>query len=277
MKSNITVFVEVFNEESRIEYFCRSFHWADKIVIVDKSSTDSTVLLALKYTDQVLVVPYTETSTYSLDIFKKYETSSDWCFFATASSVIESELIIKLLSLTTDIKFDYDVIRLPLITSVLGIASSRSPWSSNYKDICIRRGKFVTSTDVHKEISYSGTNIYKGLCNCNYFLYHITHNSVDALIDRHSRYTRKEASEDSVKLNSQHILFNSLKALLGAVFHILFRQKTWLNKYDGLALILSYLSYFSLKYLYAWEIKYQPSIRNQELKDEILKNIEKII
>ena len=46
--------LQVYNEESRIESCLNSFHWADEILIVDKSSTDKTLKIAKKFTNRIV-------------------------------------------------------------------------------------------------------------------------------------------------------------------------------------------------------------------------------
>lgn len=55
MQSKISAALIVKNEEDRIEDALKSVTWADEIVVLDAGSTDQTVAIAQKYTDQVHV------------------------------------------------------------------------------------------------------------------------------------------------------------------------------------------------------------------------------
>lgn len=46
MKHGISVICWIYNEESRIERFIKSFYRFDEIIIVDKSSTDRSAEIA---------------------------------------------------------------------------------------------------------------------------------------------------------------------------------------------------------------------------------------
>jgi len=60
--SNVSVFLEVFNEEERIESCLKSFAWADELFVFDKQSTDRTFEISKKYATEVISVPYTDAS-----------------------------------------------------------------------------------------------------------------------------------------------------------------------------------------------------------------------
>jgi len=59
----ISAFIPVYNEEKRITYALTSLQWCDEIILLDKSSTDSTVDLAKQY-DKVKVFQMENFSTY---------------------------------------------------------------------------------------------------------------------------------------------------------------------------------------------------------------------
>ncbi|MGZ4956443.1 MAG: glycosyltransferase, partial [Methylobacter sp.] len=61
-KSNVTVFLEVFNEEARIESCLKNFSWAEELIVFDKHSTDRTREIAEKYATKVITVPFTQAS-----------------------------------------------------------------------------------------------------------------------------------------------------------------------------------------------------------------------
>jgi glycosyltransferase involved in cell wall biosynthesis len=251
MKTNIAVFMEVFNEEARIENCCEFFKWADELVIIDKSSTDRTVELARKYTDKVFVVPYANSSVVANHVLPGYKTNCEWFLFPTASSAIEPKLVQELIKLTTLESFPFDVISLPLRMHILGLASDYSPWGAKFKNICIRKTALILSTEVHKEIGYQGDNVYKKLLGLDSYLLHLTHGNVDTLLERHQRYTKQEAkaSFERVDLNLRF----EFNALIKAFAYVVIKKRVFMMGWDGIALGLAYLSYFMMRFLYSWE------------------------
>jgi glycosyltransferase involved in cell wall biosynthesis len=254
IKNNVVVFLEVFNEASRIESCCEFFKWADELVVVDKSSTDNTVELARRYTSNVIVVPYTNTASHSIDVVESYVTSCEWFFFVTASSAIEPDLVDSLVKLTTSLNFNYDVISLPLKMYVLGFEGKSSPWNAEYKNTCIRRSVLKLSKIVHMECLFESDRIYKGLLAQNSYLYHFTHRNVDTLFERHIRYTKQEAHLLASKnKDSRKQLFIVLKELIASLFHVIVRKRLFLKGWNGIAISLAYVSYSTMKFLYLWE------------------------
>ena len=251
MKTNIAVFMEVFNEEDRIENCCEFFKWADELVIIDKSSTDRTVELARKYTDKVFVVPYANSSVVANHVLPGYKTNCEWFLFPTASSAIEPKLVQELIKLTTSKSFPFDVISLPLRMHVLGLASDYSPWGAKFKNICIRKTALILSTEVHKEIGYRGQNIYRQLLELDSFLYHFTHNQVDVLLERCGRYTNQESKVQHE--NGNIVLRTEFIALAKAFFYVAIKKRVFMIGWDGVALGIAYIIYFMMKFLYSWE------------------------
>lgn len=247
-KSNITVFIEVYNEESRIESCLRSFQWADEVIIFDKHSTDRTREIASKFATEVVLVPFCEGSENVVNNISGY-SSREWCLFASASSLMHPDLVDEIIKHTTDEKFNFDVIGMPYGIYSMGIRSIRSPFFISHKHTLIRRSKLKLSTKLHNEISYVGDEVFNmPFINEEAVLYHCTHKNVESLLAHEVRYTKYEAKQDSS--------LNSVKAFWGiwkAVIVVLFRRKTFLLGWDGIALSLAYIAYFILRFLFVWE------------------------
>ena len=59
----ITAIIPTYNEELSIEKAIKSVLWADEIIIVDSFSTDRTVEIARRYTDNILSHEYINSAT----------------------------------------------------------------------------------------------------------------------------------------------------------------------------------------------------------------------
>ena len=251
MKTNIAVFMEVFNEEARIENCCEFFKWVDELIIFDKGSSDRTVELAKRYTNKVIVIPYSDTTTFAKKFVADYKTDCEWYLFPTASSAIEPRLVNELIKLTTSKELPFDVISLPLKMFVLGVSSRRSPWYATFKNTCIRKTALKLSTEVHKETGYYGDRVCKQLLDLDSYLYHFTHEKVETLFERHNRYTKQEAkaSFERGDLN----LRSEFNALIKAFAYLVIKKRVFMMGWDGIAMGLAYLSYFMMRFLYTWE------------------------
>lgn len=248
-KKNISVIACVYNEAHRIEHFLKSFMWSDDLIIIDKSSTDNTRDVALKYTPNVITVPYSDTGDegkYGVEIAK-----NEWVMMLTASDIIHPALVSKLLSLINSENFHYDVISLPFALYVFGIRSPKySPWHSVTKKLLMKKGALQVTNKVHHEYSVISSNVYQMGYSEDENLYHLTHENSDTFFERHNRYTRLEAGLYS---DEKTALKSCLKELYKAMKFVLFRKKSYMLGFDGIALGLAYISYFIMKYLHVWE------------------------
>jgi glycosyltransferase involved in cell wall biosynthesis len=270
VKNNIVVFLEVFNEEHRIEATLQNFCWADELVVFDKSSTDRTTEIARKYTNNVITIPYTDTADMAIDIIRDYKTVCDWYFFPTASSLINPKLVRKISELTTDSNLEYKVIGLPLKMYVLGICDKRSPWDWGFKEVLIHKDVLKLSKKVHSESSHSTNKILHLMPpSPDAYYYHCTHETMEELFLKHLRYAKNEFKTNSNLEN--HKLSTQGWGILKAIYHVTIRRKSILMGGDGISLSLAYISYFFMRYLFLWELKRKEYGGYEKLRSDSLR------
>lgn len=251
-KSNVTVFLEVFNEEARIESCLKNFSWAEELIVFDKHSTDGTHEIAKKYATEVITVPFTQASENIVHNYSNHG-SCEWVLFPTASTLIHPRLADEIVKLTSDRHFEYDVIGMPYGMYSLGISSRKSPWTAVRKYTLIRKSALKLSDKLHNEIGYTSNKIYDmPFLGDDELLYHCTNSDADDFINRTIRYTRYEAEHDESPDRSQ-ALRRSFVEILKSIFTVLFRRRTFLLGWDGIALSLAYICYFILKFIYVWD------------------------
>ncbi|MGZ5027540.1 MAG: glycosyltransferase [Methylobacter sp.] len=251
-KSNVTVFLEVFNEEARIESCLKNFSWAEELIVFDKHSTDRTREIAEKYATQVISVPFTQASENIVNNYSNHG-SCEWVMFPTASTLIHPRVAEEIVKLTSDSGFQYDVIGMPYGIYSLGILSRRSPWTAVRKYTLIRKSVLKLSNKLHHEIGYSSDKIYDmPFLADDERLYHCTNKDADDFINRTIRYTRYEAEHDESADRNQ-ALRRSFVEVLKSVFTAFFRRRAFLLGWDGIALSFAYICYFMLKFIYVWD------------------------
>lgn len=244
---NISVITVVYNEERRIESFCKSFSWSDDLIIVDKSSTDRTKEIALKYTDKVIEAPYSDTGD---ELKLALEASkNDWILMVTASNIIHPELVKNILELINLEKFDYEVIMLPFSVYMFGINEEKSPWNVKFTNRLAKKSNIVLGDKVHKEYSVDSQKIYYMTSDDEKVLYHLTHETLDWFLERHIRYARAEKEKYDKKDKALRLCF---KELIFSILKVI-KKRTFFKGWDGIAISLAYISYFIMKYLFVWE------------------------
>ena len=86
----ITAIIPTFNEEIHIEKAIKSVLWADEIMVVDSFSTDKTVEIARKYTDNILIHEYVNSATQKNWAIP--QATHPWIFLLDADETVTPEL-----------------------------------------------------------------------------------------------------------------------------------------------------------------------------------------
>lgn len=246
-KTNVTVFIEVFNEEHRIEACLKSFSWVDQIFVFDKNSSDKTRQIAERYAT-VVTVPFCEASENIVNNISNHG-DTEWCLIPTASSLMHPRLADEIIKLTSNPDFEYDVIGMPYGMHSLGINNRRSPFYAEHKFTLIRRTALVLSTKLHHEISFNSKRIFKmPWIDSEALLYHCTHPTQESFMIQTARYAKYEAKND-LSLTKKRAFYDLLKAL--AV--IALKRKAFLLGWTGTAVSLNYLIYFAARFVFVWE------------------------
>jgi (heptosyl)LPS beta-1,4-glucosyltransferase len=246
-KSNITVILEVYNEEDRIELCLKNFLWADQVILVDKSSTDRTVEIAKRYAIEVIIVPYSDRCGCHWKKILSERDISEWVMAPTASSLIHPNLVKDIIVLTTNFDFDYDVIGMPYAIYSFGICSNRSPWHDKRKYTLIRKSSLELTDKLHYEFYSKSKKIYDmPIKNEIDILYHLTHKNIEDYFEKVHRYTKVEA-EENIKLKE------AFHSILKSVYIVTLKKGTiWIWK-NGFAISLLYVNYYVVRYLRVWE------------------------
>lgn len=249
---SITAVLIVYNEEKRIEATLKSFKWCDEIIVMDRNSSDRTREIAKKYTSKIFLLPSSEFSPQDNNAWLPHVTG-EWVLQVTASDLIHPVLAGRIKELTEDSSFKYDVIHVPFRRYVLGLETLRSPWYSELSPSLLSR-KSVIRIDpgsVHGAIYFDTERHYNMPNSDKFCMYHLTHSSVDIMMDRHMVYCRAEA-----RLYPKD---KPLRAAFADVFRglyiLLVKRRTFLMGWNGVALGLAYLSYWMLRFVYIWEAR----------------------
>lgn len=269
---SITAILPVFNEEKRLEATLKTLMWCDEIIIVDKNSTDNTRNIANKYSAKVFILDNTAFNTDDIDIFIE-NCTSEWMLTFTASDIIHPKLARSIKEITDNIAFEFDVIHIPYHRIVLGIDSKRSPWHSELHPAVFRKSVFqLNRNGVHDAVKFTSKKHFKMGKSEKYCVYHLTHENLDSMMERHTRYWKAEALSPNTNLKQ------SFKEVLSAIKLVLLKRKTFLMGWDGIMLSFAFVTYYMMSFVYKWENQRSKSTSNYDiLKKEIQNSWEREI
>lgn len=263
----ITAAIIVHNEEHRVEDCLRCLTWCDDIVVFDKLSDDRTREICRRYTDHIITIPWIdfrpEENQFVID-----HVQTEWVLGVTASDLVTPALAIQIRSLIDQPDFPYDVIQVPFLNYALGMSGLHSPWHFPHKPLVFRTRVFRFRPDsVHQAVYFDSDRFFQIPFSEHACIYHLTHETIDGLMDRHIRYCHTEADRFPPDRSLREPFWAILRAFLG----VLIRRRSWVMGWNGIALGLAYLTYPILRYLYIWEKRNsQAASRYQEIRDLIL-------
>jgi glycosyltransferase involved in cell wall biosynthesis len=248
--NNISVVLEVYNEENRLENCLKSFLWADEIVVFVKQSTDKTLEIAQKYATHVYEVEYCDASQNVINNFQKHNFK-EWCFIITASSIVDDSLIPEITKITSNKSLEIDVIGLPYEIYVFNLTGPYSPWYNEYKYPLIKKKVLKLSTTLHNEISWNSKKVYNINKKINGRFKHYTHINPDLFFTKHLRYVKNEAIDYKKKYNDKAFQ-KALIRFFRALAFVIFKRRTIFKGKDGFVLSLAYISYYLMLLIYVW-------------------------
>jgi glycosyltransferase involved in cell wall biosynthesis len=186
---DISVIMVIRNEEGHIKECLETVSWADEIVIIDQSSTDSTVKISKEFTDKVFV---TEPKGYcepdrNLAIEK---ASGRWIFYIDADERILPELKDEILLIvrSDDPRSAYYVKRRNYF---LGKWIKTCDWYPSPVLRLFKKGEVIFPEEIHQVPPHREE--YGYLKND---LLHYSYSSLEEYFEKFNRYTTQLAKED---------------------------------------------------------------------------------
>lgn len=172
----LSALVITYNEEKNLERCMNSLSFVDEIVVVDSFSTDRTVEIAKKFTDNITqraFIGFSDQKGAALDL-----ATQDWVLIADADEVFPENLASEIRSAVESESFD--AYRIPRKTFFLGKQINYCGWYPDYV-VRLARKKIAHFSDslVHETLEIDGT--------CGTLRYPVVHYSYATMDD----YLRK--------------------------------------------------------------------------------------
>ena len=223
---DISVIMVVRNEEGQIGECLKTVSWADEIIVIDQASTDSTVNIAKKFTDNVFI---TEPKGYCEPDrnFAIEKASGRWIFYIDADERVLPELKHEILSIvkSDDQRPAYYVKRRNYF---LGKWIKTCGWYPSPVLRLFKKGEVVFPDEIHQvplhreEYGYLKSD-----------LLHYSYSSLEEYFEKFNRYTTQLA-KDEFQAGKRITAFNViLNFLLRPSYYFLLKYIYYRGFKDG--------------------------------------------
>lgn len=269
--ASISVVFSVYNEEKLLEDALKSVQFADEIIVVDNSSTDTTAKIAKQYTKHF----YTQKNDpQKIDLQKNFgfaKATSDWILSLDADERITAELAEEIRRV---IEQDKGVAGywIPRENIIFGKVIKHGLWTDDYQLRLFQKGKGAFEKDtVHKPLHIDGST-----AKLTHSFTHINYTSVDQYLHKMiGIYTENEAThkyEDGVRVTWKDAIFYPGRDFIKTFF----AQRGYLDGVHGLVLSLLQAFYAEIIFIKLWEKQGYPDSTKQNFVEEVIGTLKTI-
>jgi hypothetical protein len=186
LREKVSAFVISFNRAAVIGTCLRALRFADEVIVVDKSSTDATPVIAARHADRVITVPWSPT-VEDTRAFALAQCAHDWivfvdddeCLSPEAAQYIQAELAAP----------RADIYRLPRRDYILGTHDERAYYWPEHHIRFFRRGAVEFNDTVHAGIVPHSDRVLVVAADTGVCIHHLSHQDVAQWIEKTNRYT----------------------------------------------------------------------------------------
>lgn len=241
----ISVYVLTFNNERTIERCLRSVRWADELVIVDSYSSDGTLKICRRFTDQVYQRQWTnhqDQYQYAAEL-----TVNRWVMFVDADEEVPPELVREIKEELKANNGQWDGYIAHRRTYYLGRWIKYGGWYPDYEIRLYDRNKGRWEGGLHAKVKVAGRA--KTLQNR---YYHYTYRDISdqiKTIDKYSQIAAEDMLREGKKFTVAHMLLNPLFRF----FKEYIFKRGFLDGIPGLVIIVSTMFYVFIKHAKLWE------------------------
>lgn len=245
----LSVVISAFNEEKKITGCLESVNWADEIILIDNTSTDTTAAIAQKYTKHIYTLP----NNLMLNVNKNIgftKASHNWILSLDADERVSPELAKEIKSIVTS-EENINGYFIPRKNIIFGKWIMHSGW---YPDYVLRlfkkgQGKFEEK-HVHEMVKVRGKT--------DYLKEHIDHLNYDSLAQfLHKTIVIYAPNEASQKIQ-QGYTFNYADAIrfpLDEFLSRFFAREGYKDGFHGLMLSFLMSFYHFIVFANIWEMQ----------------------
>ena len=187
-RPKISAFAIVYNRSSVLATCLRGLRFADELIVVDKSSTDSSRAIAKAFADQVLTVPWTptveETRTLALSL-----CSHEWILFMDDDECLSPGADVHIRQAIANPVAE--IYEFPLRHYILGQHDERAYYWPERHVRLFRRGAVTFSRTVHAGIVRHSSRFGQFGAEDGVCIHHLSHPDVSTWVEKTNRYTSR--------------------------------------------------------------------------------------
>jgi glycosyltransferase involved in cell wall biosynthesis len=248
VKVTISAIVVCFNEEENIARCLESLRWCDEIVVVDSFSTDRTVEICRKYTDNV--IQRTWAGYREQKAFAHSQATQEWVFLVDADERVTDELRDEIQQAVKRDAGKYMGYAVPRLVFYLRRWWRRGGWYPDYTVRLFRRDRATWGgSDPHEKIIVDGA-----VGRLRHPLEHFSYRDINdhmARINRFTSISSNELHKEGGKFRvSDALLRPPVRFLRSYIFKGGFREG-----FAGFYVAVTAAVYVFLKYAKLWEIE----------------------
>lgn len=216
--STLSVIVITKNEEVNIKRCLESIKWADEIIVLDSGSTDQTLSICRKYTDNVFNTDWPGFGTQKNRALEK--ATQDWVLSIDADEELSAELIAEIQTLLKNNSQGLSAYRIHRVSSYCGKLIRYGEWRNDRILRLVKRNTARFDTAIIHESLYLLENTKIGLLKN--VLWHYAYQDLTQVlrkIDEYSTYSAQLRFEKGQKSNlSIAILRSTWSFIKGYIF-----------------------------------------------------------
>jgi hypothetical protein len=185
-RSKLSAFVISYNRQDIIGTTLKALSFADELILVDKSSTDTTADIATPLVDKIMVVPWTpvveDTRSLACSL-----CANDWILFLDDDECLTPEAVRFIDRELSSPRAD--IYRLPQRHHILGVHDEAAYYWPETQIRLFRKGTLEFSPTTHNGFRLISERIYEVPPDNGVAITHLSHANVSHWIQKSNRYT----------------------------------------------------------------------------------------
>ena len=253
-KHSLSVILITKNEADRVELCLQSIvDIADEIIVLDSGSTDETVAICQRYTDNVTVTDWPGFGKQKQRALDK--ASGDWVLSIDADEALDEKMQQALISLLTQDTITATAYRLPWGVTLYGKTLKYGRSARSVLRLFKRDGAHYTLDEVHETVipSAGTTAVLKGL------LLHYTHRDYGHGLDKAAQYAWLGSKKYHRKGKKSHGLGLALLRAIWTFVLIYIIRRGFLDGSVGFIVAMTYAQVSFNKYVGLWLLEQEHS------------------